>query len=69
MKPFIAKDTKQPLVVLGAYGIGEGGVIIRDQIISREGDTGADPLGDGLFKMHPSGDVVNLEERNKRLSA
>ena len=34
-------------------------------------DTGADPLGDlgeGFrWKMHPSGDIVNLAEREKRL--
>jgi len=31
------------------------------------GDYGADPMGDGTFRMVPSGDVVDLEERNKRL--
>lgn len=31
------------------------------------GDYGADPIGDGTFRMVPSGDVVDLEERNKRL--
>jgi len=30
-------------------------------------DTGADPLPDGTFRMYPSGDVVNFEERNRRL--
>ena len=30
-------------------------------------DTGADPLGDGLFKMYPSGDIVDCEERQRRL--
>ena len=30
-------------------------------------DYGADPIGDGTFKMVPSGDVVDFEERNKRL--
>lgn len=30
-------------------------------------DTGSDPLGNGQFKMFPSGDIVNLEERNRRL--
>lgn len=29
-------------------------------------DYGADPIGDGLFRMVPSGDVVSTEERNKR---
>lgn len=31
-------------------------------------DYGCDPLGDGTFKMVPSGDIVNYEERCKRLS-
>jgi hypothetical protein len=30
-------------------------------------DYGADPLGDGTFRMVPSGDVVDFEERNRRL--
>jgi len=32
------------------------------------GDYGADPIGDGTFRMVPSGDIVNLVERNKRLN-
>lgn len=32
-----------------------------------QGDYGADPLGDGTFRMVPSGDVVDLVERNQRL--
>jgi len=30
-------------------------------------DYGADPLGDGKFKMVPSGDIVGREERDSRL--
>lgn len=36
--------------------------------ISRAGDYGADPIGDGTFRMVPSGDVVDFEERCRRLS-
>jgi len=36
--------------------------------VSAPGDYGADPLPDGRFRMVPSGDVVDLEERNRRLS-
>jgi hypothetical protein len=36
-------------------------------IINKEGDYGADPLGDGMFRVVPSGDIVSFEERNKRL--
>lgn len=31
-------------------------------------DYGADPLGNGMFRMVPSGDVVDLAERNRRLT-
>jgi len=31
-KPFIAKDTNQPLVVLSCYRIAEGGGIIREKV-------------------------------------
>ena len=34
---------------------------------SRMMDYGADPLDNGKYKMVPSGDVVDFEERNKRL--
>ncbi len=34
---------------------------------SRQGDYGADPLGNGMFRMIPSGDVVDYDERNRRL--
>jgi hypothetical protein len=30
-------------------------------------DFGADPIGDGNFKMAPSGDIVTRQERDKRL--
>ncbi len=36
--------------------------------LSRQGDTGADPLGNGNFRMYPSGDIVDMAERNRRLS-
>lgn len=35
--------------------------------ISRSGDYGADPIGDGMFRMVPGGDIVDFEERNRRL--
>jgi hypothetical protein len=30
-------------------------------------ETGSDPIGNGKFKMYPSGDIVDFEERNNRL--
>ena len=32
------------------------------------GDYGSDPMGDGTFKMVPSGDIVDFAERNRRLA-
>lgn len=34
---------------------------------SAAGDYGADPVGNGMFRMVPSGDLVNYEERCRRL--
>lgn len=31
-------------------------------------DRGCDPLGNGMFKMWPSGDVVDRKEKESRLS-
>lgn len=36
--------------------------------LSKQGDYGADPIGDGTFRMVPSGDVVTFEERQRRLN-
>ena len=35
---------------------------------SRASDYGASPIGDGKFRMVPSGDIVGVEERNRRLA-
>jgi hypothetical protein len=32
-------------------------------------DYGADPLGDGTFRMVPSGDIVDMAERTRRLAS
>jgi len=34
----------------------------------RVGDYGADPIGDGMFRMIPSGDIVDYAERCRRLT-
>lgn len=34
---------------------------------SKQEDYGADPVGDGTFRMVPSGDIVDFAERNRRL--
>lgn len=43
------------------------GSLSRNIDMSKNGDYGADPLGNGKFRMAPSGDIVDFEERNKRL--
>lgn len=46
----------------------EGTIIQRETIdITTPGDHGCDPLEDGRFRMVPSGDIVDAEERNRRL--
>ena len=40
---------------------------VRTYIKITEVDYGCDPLGDGTFRMIPSGDIVSTEERNRRL--
>jgi hypothetical protein len=34
---------------------------------SKSGDYGADPIGNGMFRMVPSGDIVSSSEKTKRL--
>ena len=36
--------------------------------INKTGDYGCDPLCNGTYKMVPSGDIVDLIERDRRLS-
>lgn len=44
------------------------GKLARPVDTKTAGDYGADPLGDGLFRMVPSGDIVSFEERCRRLA-
>lgn len=42
---------------------------IRERIdVTKPGDYGCDPIGGGMFRMVPSGDIVDATERSKRLS-
>lgn len=36
--------------------------------VTASGDYGCDPIGDGTFRMVPSGDIVDYNERCRRLS-
>lgn len=41
--------------------------ILSKPIARADGDHGADPIGDGTFRMVPSGDIVDYAERCRRL--
>lgn len=41
---------------------------IQRRIVAKAGDYGADPIGDGTFRMVPSGDIVDFAERCRRLA-
>lgn len=60
------------MTVLGGYTLDmhNNGRLVRAELPPRIPgcDYGADPLGDGTFRMVPSGDVVNQDERNRRLN-
>lgn len=62
------RDMDVPMI-LGAYELDRVTLTpIRRAInVNALGDYGSDPIGDGTFRMVPSGDIVNYEERNKRL--
>jgi len=51
------------------FDAGPDGTTVRRETINldRTGDYGADPVGDGTFRMVPSGDVVDAQERDRRL--
>src|SRR6478609_3778390 len=43
------------------------GFEVKTAMKDTRADYGSDPLGNGTFRMVPSGDIVNREERDKRL--
>lgn len=59
------------MTVLGGYTLDmeDHGHLVRETIKPREPgkDYGCDPLGDGTFRMVPSGDIVDEAERKRRL--
>lgn len=46
-----------------------GGSSVGAIDVTSTGDYGSDPVGNGMFRMVPSGDVVDMDERNKRMAA
>ena len=65
------KKRERYMTVLGGYTLDmeNHGHLVRPSLPQANGrDNGADPLGNGQFRMLPSGDTVDLTERNKRLA-
>lgn len=46
----------------------QGGKLRRPVATSAGTDHGSDPVGDGKFRMVPSGDIVDGDERDRRLA-
>ena len=46
-----------------------GTTVLRPTATRRDGDYGCDPMGDGTYRMVPSGDIVDEAERARRLSS
>ncbi len=67
MKPNYSNAAGQKRLMAESIGL-PSDTYCRTVDLTRQGDTGADPLGNGNFRMIPSGDVVNLAERNRRLA-
>jgi hypothetical protein len=60
-------DGQKRLMAL-SVGLDPETYITKPIDIHRAGDYGSDPIGNGMFRMIPSGDFVGLDERNRRLS-
>jgi hypothetical protein len=59
------------MTVLGGYQLdmhNQGELVSPGTVKPSVGkDYGCDPIGNGMFRMVPSGDIVDYEERNRRL--
>lgn len=65
--PYFDRRTGEEIRPFG-YELDSRGVPVHGRVdLSRTGDHGCDPIGDGTFRMVPSGDVVTYEEMRGRL--
>lgn len=66
-KKDLLRDQEEPSVL--GYSLDRDTLTPKRQYIAttKEGDHGADPIGDGTFRMVPSGDIVTIEEMRRRL--
>lgn len=62
------RDEERPAVLGYALDRATLTPVRRTVNTAAPGDYGADPLGDGTYRMVPSGDIVDEEERNQRLA-
>ena len=62
------KKSERPTEILGGYKL-DGNLLPKREFINTTapGDYGADPVGDGTFRMVPSGDIVDGAECDRRL--
>jgi len=58
----------QKRLMAESMGLPSDTYLARSVDVSRAGDYGADPIGDGTFRMVPSGDIVDYAERCRRLA-
>lgn len=61
-------DGQKALMAL-SMGLPADTYMQRPVDVNAPGDYGADPVGDGMFRMVPSGDVVDFQERTARLAS
>lgn len=68
----MAKQRERYMTVLGGYTLdmhNHGKLIRRTVTVAKTGqDYGADPLGNDMYRMVPSGDIVDTKERMRRLA-
>jgi hypothetical protein len=66
IRQFLRTGEGQKQMMAESVGMDSDAYALR-QISRSESDYGADPLENGMFRMVPSGDVVDYEERMRRL--
>lgn len=57
----------QKRLMAESMGLPSDTYLPRKVDLAKPGDFGSNPIGDGTFRMVPSGDIVDLAERNRRL--
>ncbi len=58
----------QKRLMAESMGLPRDTYVARRVDTAKPGDYGADPIGNGTFRMVPSGDIVDFAERCRRLA-